>query len=166
MTLAELQQIAAENSPTIRQALHEIEAARGNAIQVGLPPNPFFGYEGDSANQMATAGIQGAYFGQTIVGWGKLRLAHMVEGPLVGRHVLLIEDIIDSGRTVSAIERRLRKLRPASLRLAALLDRPARREVETKIDFTGFVIPDRFVIGYGLDYAGLYRELPGIYTLT
>jgi hypoxanthine phosphoribosyltransferase len=97
---------------------------------------------------------------------GKLRLAHMVEGPLVGRHVLLIEDIIDSGRTVSAIENRLRKLKPASLRLAALLDRPARREVETRIDFTGFVIPDRFVIGYGLDYAGLYRELPGIYVLT
>ena len=97
---------------------------------------------------------------------GKLRLAHMVEGPLVGRHVLLIEDIIDSGRTVSAIAKRLRRLRPASLRLAALLDRPARREVETSIDFTGFVIPDRFVIGYGLDYAGLYRELPGIYTLT
>jgi hypoxanthine phosphoribosyltransferase len=97
---------------------------------------------------------------------GKLRLAHMVEGPLVGRHVLLIEDIIDSGRTVTAIERRLRRMKPASLRLAALLDRPARREVETKIDFTGFVIPDRFVIGYGLDYAGLYRELPGIYILT
>ena len=97
---------------------------------------------------------------------GKLKLAHMVEGPLVGRHVLLIEDIIDSGRTVNAIARRLRKLKPASLRLAALLDRPARREEETQIDFTGFVIPDRFVIGYGLDYAGLYRELPGIYILT
>jgi hypoxanthine phosphoribosyltransferase len=80
--------------------------------------------------------------------------------------VLLIEDIIDSGRTVSAIARRLKRLKPASLRLAALLDRPARREMETQIDFTGFVIPDRFVIGYGLDYAGLYRELPGIYILT
>jgi hypoxanthine phosphoribosyltransferase len=97
---------------------------------------------------------------------GKLRLAHMVEGPLVGRHVLLIEDIIDSGRTVGAIEKHLRRLKPASLRLAALLDRPARREVEVKIDFTGFVIPDKFVIGYGLDYAGLYRELPGIYILS
>ena len=71
----------------------------------------------------------------------------------------------DSGRTVSAIAKHIRRLKPASLRLAALLDRPARREVEVKIDFTGFVIPDRFVIGYGLDYAGLYRELPGIYTL-
>ena len=97
---------------------------------------------------------------------GKLKLAHMVEGPLIGRHVLLIEDIIDSGRTVGAIANRLRRLKPASLRLASLLDRPARREVETQIDFTGFVIPDRFVIGYGLDYAGLYRELTGIYVLT
>lgn len=97
---------------------------------------------------------------------GRLRLAHMVEGPLVGRHVLLVEDIIDSGVTVNAIERRIRRLGPASLRLAGLLDRPARRTVEVKIDFCGFVIPDRFVIGYGLDYAGLYRELPHIYALT
>jgi hypoxanthine phosphoribosyltransferase len=97
---------------------------------------------------------------------GKLRLAHMVEGPLVGRHVLLVEDIIDSGVTVNVIARRIRRLGAASVRLAALLDRPARRQVEVKIDFCGFVIPDRFVIGYGLDYAGLYRELPHIFSLT
>jgi hypoxanthine phosphoribosyltransferase len=97
---------------------------------------------------------------------GRLKLAHMVEGPLVGRHVLLVEDIVDSGVTVNAIARRIRRLSPASLRIATLLDRPARRAVEVKIDFCGFVIPDRFVIGYGLDYAGLYRELPHIYSLT
>jgi hypoxanthine phosphoribosyltransferase len=97
---------------------------------------------------------------------GRLKLAHMVEGPLVGRHVLLVEDIIDSGVTVTAVAKRIQKLGAASVRLAALLDRPARRQVEVKIDFTGFVIPDRFVIGYGLDYAGLYRELPHIYSLT
>jgi len=97
---------------------------------------------------------------------GRLKLAHMVEGPLVGRHVLLVEDIIDSGVTVNAVRRRIRRLGAASVRLAALLDRPARRQVEVRIDFTGFVIPDRFVIGYGLDYAGLYRELPHIYALT
>ena len=97
---------------------------------------------------------------------GRLRLAHMVEGPLVGRHVVLVEDIIDSGVTVNAVAKRIRKLGAASVKLAALLDRPARREVEVRIDFTGFVIPDRFVIGYGLDYAGLYRELPHIYSLT
>jgi hypoxanthine phosphoribosyltransferase len=97
---------------------------------------------------------------------GRLRLAHMVEGPLVGRHVLLVEDIIDSGVTVNAVRKRIQRLGAASVRLAALLDRPARRQVEVEIDFTGFVIPDRFVIGYGLDYAGLYRELPHIYALT
>ena len=97
---------------------------------------------------------------------GRLKLAHMVEGTLVGRHVLLVEDIIDSGVTVNAVARRIRRLGAASVRLAALLDRPARRQVEVRIDFTGFVIPDRFVIGYGLDYAGLYRELPHIYALT
>src|SRR5204863_1286489 len=67
---------------------------------------------------------------------GRLRLAHMVEGPLVGRHVLLVEDIIDSGVTVNAVARRIRKLGAASVKLAALLDRPARRQVEVKIDFT------------------------------
>ena len=97
---------------------------------------------------------------------GRLQLAHMVDGPLVGRHVLLVEDIVDSGLTVNTIAKRIRRLGPASLRIAALLDRPARRVVEVKIDFCGFVIPDRFVIGYGLDYAGLYRELPHIYSLT
>jgi hypoxanthine phosphoribosyltransferase len=96
---------------------------------------------------------------------GPLRLAHMMDGPLVDRHVLLVEDIVDSGHTVQAITRRVRRMKPASLRLATLLDRPARRAVRVEIDFKGFVIPDRFVIGYGLDYAGLYRELPGIYSL-
>ena len=96
----------------------------------------------------------------------RVKIAHMVEGSLEGRHVLLVEDIVDSGRTIDTILRRFRRMKPASLRVAALLDRPARREVDVKIDFTGFVIPDRFVIGYGLDYAGLYRELPGIYSLS
>jgi hypoxanthine phosphoribosyltransferase len=110
--------------------------------------------------------VRASSYGGGTASSGKLRLAHMVEGPLVGRHVLLVEDIIDSGLTVSVIQRRIERLGAASVRLAALLDRPARRQVEVRIDFTGFVIPDRFVIGYGLDYAGLYRELPHIYSLT
>ncbi|TME93108.1 MAG: hypoxanthine phosphoribosyltransferase [Chloroflexi bacterium] len=95
-----------------------------------------------------------------------LRLAHMVAGSLLDRHVLLVEDIVDSGRTADAVIRSMSRLKPASLKLAALLDRPARRSIEVKIDFRGFTIPDRFVIGYGLDYAGLYRELPAIYSLS
>jgi hypoxanthine phosphoribosyltransferase len=89
----------------------------------------------------------------------------MVEGTVADRHVLLVEDIVDSGRTAQAVTKRVHQMKPASLRLAALLDRPARRAVDVKIDFRGFVIPDRFVIGYGLDYAGLYRELPDIHSL-
>ena len=95
-----------------------------------------------------------------------LRLAHMVAGSLLDRHVLLVEDIVDSGRTADAVIRSMSRLKPASLKLAALLDRPARRSIEVRIDFRGFTIPDRFVIGYGLDYAGLYRELPAIYSLS
>jgi hypoxanthine phosphoribosyltransferase len=110
--------------------------------------------------------VRAASYGTGTSTTGKVQIAHMVEGPLVGRHVLLVEDIVDSGRTVDTILRRFRRLKPASLRVAALLDRPARREIPVNIDFAGFVIPDKFVIGYGLDYAGLYRELPGIYSLS
>jgi hypoxanthine phosphoribosyltransferase len=111
--------------------------------------------------------VRAASYGAGTSSDGKpLKLAGMVEGTLVGRHVLLVEDIVDSGRTADTVTRRVARLRPASLRLAALLDRPARRAVEVKIDFKGFTIPDRFVIGYGLDYAGLYRELPAIYSLS
>ena len=110
--------------------------------------------------------VRAASYGGGTATSGRVKIAHMVEGPLEGRHVLLVEDIVDSGRTIDSIQRRFRRLHPASLRVAALLDRPARREIPVQIDFTGFTIPDRFVIGYGLDYAGLYRELPGIYSLS
>ena len=111
--------------------------------------------------------VRAASYGAGTSSQGRpLRLAGMVEGTLVDRHVLLVEDIVDSGRTADAVSKRVSKLKPASLRLAALLDRPARRTVDVHIDFRGFTIPDRFVIGYGLDYAGLYRELPAIYSLS
>src|SRR6202049_2584139 len=74
--------------------------------------------------------MRAASYGSGTSSSGHLRLAHMVDGPLVGRHVLLVEDIVDSGRTVNAIAKRIKRLGPASLRLAALLDRPARREEE------------------------------------
>jgi hypoxanthine phosphoribosyltransferase len=109
--------------------------------------------------------VRASSYGAGTSSSGSVKLAHLVEGPLTGRHLLLVEDIVDSGRTIDVIVRELKRHRPASIRLAALLDRPARRELPVQIDFTGFVIPDRFVIGYGLDYAGLYRELPGIYAL-
>ncbi|MBI1903142.1 MAG: hypoxanthine phosphoribosyltransferase [Planctomycetia bacterium] len=81
---------------------------------------------------------------------------------IAGSHVLLVDDIFDSGRTLSAILGQLRTLEPRSLRSAVLLRKLGRQEVETQPDFVGFDIPDVFVVGYGLDYNGLFRNLPYI----
>jgi len=81
------------------------------------------------------------------------------------RHVVIVEDIIDSGRTISYLKRNLQTRHPASLRVMALLDKVERREVDVELDYVGFTIPNEFVVGYGLDYHGLYRNLPCIAAL-
>ena len=86
----------------------------------------------------------------------------IVEEPLEGKNVLIVEDIIDSGRTLHYLIPVLKQRNPKSIRLCALLNKPDRREVEVQIDYLGFDIPDEFVIGYGLDYAQKYRNLPFI----
>ncbi len=78
------------------------------------------------------------------------------------KHVLIIEDIIDSGKTLHYFMGEMEKLQPASVRLCALLDKPSRRVAPVKIDYLGFTIEDRFIVGYGLDYDERYRELPYI----
>jgi hypoxanthine phosphoribosyltransferase len=85
-------------------------------------------------------------------------LAH----PIEGRDVLVVEDVIDTGLTLNYVLDHLRAQRPASLRLCTLLDKTARRIVPLQIDYRGFEIPDKFVVGYGLDYAERYRNLPFI----
>ncbi len=84
---------------------------------------------------------------------------------LKGRHVLLIDDILDTGKTLSVVVAMIQKQQPASLRTCVLLEKQGRREVEFVADFVGFQIPDRFVVGYGLDFAERYRNLPCIGTL-
>ena len=81
------------------------------------------------------------------------------------RHVVIVEDIIDTGRTISYLKRNLQTRHPASLRVMALLDKVERREVNVELDYVGFTIPNEFVVGYGLDYQGLYRNLPCIAAL-
>jgi hypoxanthine phosphoribosyltransferase len=80
--------------------------------------------------------------------------------PLRGADVLVVEDILDTGRTLSALSQRLLEQAPARLRVAVLLDKPARRAVDFRPDYTGFTVPDRWIVGYGLDVEGLYRNLP------
>lgn len=93
---------------------------------------------------------------------GVVRIAKDLDETLEGKDVLVIEDIIDSGRTLSYLLEVLGKRNPASMKLCTLLDKPDRRTHEVHVDYVGFNIPDEFVVGYGLDYAQKYRNLPYI----
>lgn len=93
---------------------------------------------------------------------GVVRIVKDLDQPLEGKDVIVVEDIIDSGRTLSYLLEILKQREPASLRLCTLLDKPDRRERDVKVDYTCFEIPDEFVVGYGLDYAQKYRNLPYI----
>lgn len=86
----------------------------------------------------------------------------MLRLDLEGQHVLIIDDILDTGHTFAKVVAEIKKLRPASVKFAALLEKRGRREVDAKPDFIGFDIPDEFVVGYGLDFAEHYRQLPCI----
>jgi len=83
-----------------------------------------------------------------------------------GRHVIIVEDIVDTGLTADAVSRHVRGFRPASVAVCALLDKPSRRRVPISPKYVGFIIPDEFVVGYGLDFSEQYRNLSSIHTLT
>ena len=93
---------------------------------------------------------------------GVVRIAKDLDEAIEGKEVLIVEDIIDSGNTLYYLMDVLQKRKPASLRLCTLLDKPERRVKDVKVDYTGFEIPDEFIVGYGLDYAQKYRNLPYI----
>ena len=98
-------------------------------------------------------------YGSGTASSGRIRMEFDLSHPVKGKDVLLVEDIVDTGWTLDHVLRELRRKRPASLRLAALLHKPSRTRVEVPIDYLGFTIPDRFVVGYGLDFDGRYRNL-------
>ena len=96
---------------------------------------------------------------------GVVRILKDLEEDITGRHVLIVEDIIDTGLTLSYLMRSLQARKPASLEVCALLSKPSRRRAELEVRYLGFEVPDEFVVGYGLDYAGAYRNLPDICVL-
>jgi hypoxanthine phosphoribosyltransferase len=100
-----------------------------------------------------------SYGGLTTESSGLVRILKDLSASIDGRDVLLVEDIIDTGLTLNYLLRYLRGKNPRSLRICALLDKPARRLVDIPIDYIGFTIPDQFVVGYGLDFGELYRNL-------
>jgi hypoxanthine phosphoribosyltransferase len=103
-----------------------------------------------------------SYGGASTETTGLVRILKDLSSPIEGREVLIVEDIIDTGLTLNYLIRYLNGENPSSLRICTLLDKPARRLVEIPIDYLGFEIPDRFVVGYGLDYGEHYRNLPFI----
>ncbi len=96
---------------------------------------------------------------------GVVRILKDLEEDITGRHVLIVEDIIDTGLTLSYLRRSLLARKPASLEICALLSKPSRRQVDLAIKYVGFEVPDEFVVGYGIDFAGAYRNLPDIHAL-
>ena len=99
-------------------------------------------------------------YGMSSESSGNIKLLKDLDEDIADRHVLVIEDIIDTGRTLSYLMENLKKRNPKSLKLCALLDKPARRVKPIEADYVGFTIEDLFVVGYGLDYAQKYRNLP------
>ena len=93
---------------------------------------------------------------------GMVRIVKDLDESIKGKDVLVVEDIVDSGRTLSYLLELLNDRKPNSLKLCTLLDKPDRRVIDVNVDYTGFQIPDEFVVGYGLDYAQKYRNLPYI----
>jgi hypoxanthine phosphoribosyltransferase len=93
---------------------------------------------------------------------GEVRLIKDLDYGLEGRNVIIVEDIVDTGLTLHYLQEILRARNPKSLRTACLLSKPSRRKIEVKVDYIGFTIEDRFVVGYGLDYSEQYRNLPYI----
>jgi len=99
-------------------------------------------------------------YGEGTESTGAVRILKDLANPIEGRHVLVVEDILDTGHTLSYVFDHLRAQRPESVHLCVLLDKPARRVIPIEIDYRGFEIADKFVVGYGLDYAERYRNLP------
>lgn len=104
-------------------------------------------------------------YGSGTVSSGEVKILKDVNHPIVGQDVIIVEDIIDSGCTLSFLKRVLEQRNPASIKVCTILDKPSRRKVDFKGEYVGFEIPDEFVVGYGLDYDGKYRNLKDVCVL-
>ena len=105
-------------------------------------------------------------YGRGVKTSGIVKIIKDLDAPIQGWDVLIVEDILDSGMTLAYLKELLQRRMPNSMRIVALLDKPERHQVEINIDYTGFVVPDEFVVGYGLDYDERYRNLPFVGALS
>jgi len=152
----------------VRQLGREISASYcGNEITVITVVNGAIVFTADLLRQLAGVSvrldcIRVSSYGSKTRSRGQPRIGRLFSLDVAGRDVLLVDDILDTGKTLATVADLIRKRRPASLRTCVLLDKRARREIPFEADFVGFSIPDKFVVGYGLDFAERYRNLPCI----
>lgn len=149
-------QIAAElNERYEGKSLHMIGVLKGSVF--------FFTDLARRLNMPVTMDfISASSYENGTVSRGKLEILKDLDDTIDNRHCLIVEDIIDTGNTISKVKKMLLARNPASIEVCALLDKPARRETEVDIEYIGFEVEDEFVVGYGLDYAQKYRNLPYI----
>jgi len=160
---------------TIRRRVEELAtrisadyADKGDLVLVGVLKGSFI-FLADLARRLTVSHhvdfIALSSYNRGAVSTGAVRLIMDTRAAVTGRHVLIVEDIVDTGYTLDYLVRNFRARRPASLRTCVLLSKPERRKVEVPLDYLGFEIPDVWVVGYGLDYADRYRTLPYIAVL-
>ena len=106
-----------------------------------------------------------ASYGRCRQSSGKIKVVQGLRSEIKGREVLVVEDIVDTGLTTSFLLAHLQRKKPASLKLCALIDKPSRRQVAVSIDYLGFTVPDKFLVGYGLDWNQKFRNLPDLFIL-
>ncbi len=139
-----------------------------NLVMIGVLNGAFI-FLADLVRAVTTAHeidfIKVASYGDSASSSGTIRLVKDVEIDVAGKDILLVEDIVDSGRTLAWLAGNFARKQAASVRVCALIDKRERRETEVEIDYTGFVLEQGFLVGYGLDYAQQYRHLPEIFTL-
>lgn len=109
--------------------------------------------------------VRASSYGPAAASSGRVAIRADLETPLAGRDVLIVEDVVDTGRTLDRLLERLAEGRPASLNVCTLLDKPSRRVLPVRARYVGFEIPDVFVVGYGMDYNERYRQLPDVHYL-
>ncbi len=104
-------------------------------------------------------------YGNSTVSSGIVRILKDIDYDITGKHVLLVEDLIDTGLTLTYLKDLFKAKHCASVKVCTILDKPSRRKVDLEVDYQGIIIPDEFVVGYGLDYAEKYRNLPEVYVM-
>jgi hypoxanthine phosphoribosyltransferase len=114
---------------------------------------------------LETGFVQLSSYGRGKESSGKIKIPYDLKTPVKNRDVLVVEDIVDTGNSLAFLADYLQRKKPASLRFCCLLDKPSRREVTVPVHFRGFTVPDKFLVGYGMDYAEQYRNLPDICVL-